>query len=307
MGGRHQSEEALHAGTGKNSAGDLREAEVVYHNVLSVTPHNVDALHFLGVLRHQQGRTEEGVTLVQRALELAPSYVDAWSNLGNLYKESARLDEAEAAYRRALALDERHAAAWNNLGVVLRARGQTAEAVEAMRRAVGISDTFVDAHFNLANALRESRCLPDAIAAYRRVPPLNPGHTSAHYRLGYALYMMGAHEEAADVFSHWLVVEPENPIPSHMLAACGGANIPERASNAYVRTTFDGFAASFDDVLLHRLEYKAPELLLSVLSAGARTPRMQIRHPRRGLRHGFVRTVAEALRASGSPAWTCRR
>ena len=126
-------EEALREAIRWHSAGELREAEVVYHKVLGDMPQNADALHFLGVLRHQQGRTEEGVSLVQRALALAPAYVDAWSNLGNLYKESAQLDEAEAAYRRALALDEHHAAAWNNLGVVLRARGQTAEAVEASK------------------------------------------------------------------------------------------------------------------------------------------------------------------------------
>ena len=202
---------------------------------------------------------------VQRALTLAPKYVDAWSNLGNLFKETARLDEAEAAYRRALSLDERHAAAWNNLGVVLRARGQTAEAVEALRRAVDVSPAFADAHFNLANALRESRHLGEAIASYREVLKLNPGHARAHYRLGYALYMTGAHEEAAEVFRHWRTVEPENPIPAHMFAACSGADIPERASDDYVRTTFDGFAASFDDVLLHRLDYEAPQQLLRFL------------------------------------------
>ena len=249
----------------QHRAGDLREAEVVYHKVLGVMPQNVDALHFLGVLRHQQGHTDEGLGLVQRALTLAPKYVDAWSNLGNLFKESARLDEAEAAYRRALVLDERHAAAWNNLGVVLRARGQTVEAVEALRRAVDVSPAFADAHFNLANALRESRHLGEAIASYREVLKLNPGHARAHYRLGYVLYMTGAHEEAAEVFRHWRAVEPENPIPAHMVAACSGDDIPERASDDYVRTTFDGFAASFDDVLLHRLDYEAPQQLLAVL------------------------------------------
>ena len=265
-------EEALREAIRRHSAGELREAEVVYHKVLGAMPQNADALHFLGVLRHQQGRTEEGVSLVQRALALAPAYVDAWSNLGNLYKESAQLDEAEAAYRRALALDERHAAAWNNLGIVLRARGQTAEAVEALRRAVDISATFADAHFNLGNALRECRRLAEAIAAYREVLLLNPAHTRAHYRLGYALYTTGAHEEAADVFRRWLVVEPGNPIPAHMLAACSGENIPERASDDYVRTTFDGFAASFDDVLLHRLDYDAPQQLLKILTPALGTP-----------------------------------
>jgi predicted TPR repeat methyltransferase len=259
-------EEALRAGIRRHRAGDLREAEVVYHKVLGVTPESVDALHFLGVLRHQQGRTDEGVGLVQRALELAPTYVDAWSNLGNLFKESARLEQAEAAYRRALELDEHHAAAWNNLGVVLRARGKAAEAVETLRRAVDISPNFADAQFNLANALRECRRLPEAIAAYRDVLKLNPGHALAHYRLGYSLYMTGSPVEAADVFRHWQAVEPGNPIPAHMFAACSGNDIPERASDDYVRKTFDSFAASFDDVLLHRLDYEAPQQLLKVLA-----------------------------------------
>jgi predicted TPR repeat methyltransferase len=258
-------EEALRTAIRQHSAGNLSEAEAVYYNVLDATPHNVDALHFLGVLRHQQGRSEEGIELIRRALALAPAYVDAWSNLGNLFKEAARLEEAEGAYRRALELDERHAASWNNLGLVLRARGLTAGAVEALRRAVAIRDNFADAHFNLANALRESRCFPEAIAAYRKVLLLNPGHARAHHRLGYALYMTGALDEAADVFRQWLVVEPENPIPRHMAAACSGGSVPERASDDYVRTTFDGFAASFDDVLLHRLGYAAPQLLLDVL------------------------------------------
>jgi predicted TPR repeat methyltransferase len=78
--------------------------------------------------------------------------------------------------------------------------------------------------------------------------------------------MAGAHEEASDVFSRWLAVEPHNPIPAHMLAACSGENVPARASDDYVRTTFNGFAASFDDVLLHRLDYHAPQRLIEVLA-----------------------------------------
>jgi predicted TPR repeat methyltransferase len=259
----------------QHSAGNLREAEGVYHKILAVTPQNADALHFLGVLRHQQGHTEEGIKLVQHALALVPGYVDAWSNLGNLYKESAQLDDAEAAYRHALALDEKHAAAWNNLGVVLRLRGQLTAAEEALRRAIDVSTTYADAHFNLGNVLHQCRRLAEAITAYRQVLLLSPGHTHAHLRLGNVLYVSGAHEEAADVFRRWLVVEPENPIPAHMFAACSGENIPDRASDDYVRATFDGFAASFDDVLLHRLNYDAPQQLLKALTPVLGTPQRE--------------------------------
>ena len=37
-----------------------------------------------------------------------------------------------------------------------------------------------------------------------------------------------------------------DPIARHMLAACSGRDVPERASNGFIETTFDSFAASFE-------------------------------------------------------------
>jgi predicted TPR repeat methyltransferase len=51
-----------------------------------------------------------------------------------------------------------------------------------------------------------------------------------------------------------------------MLAACSGENVPLRASDAYIRVTFDAFADSFDEMLLSRLDYQAPELLAASLA-----------------------------------------
>jgi predicted TPR repeat methyltransferase len=114
--------------------------------------------------------------------------------------------------------------------------------------------------------LRDCGLIGPAIDAYRAACALNPGHTRSHHRLGHSLYAIGAHQEAAEVFSRWLAAEPGNPIATHMLAACSGENVPARASDAYIRTTFDGFASSFDDVLLHQLDYRAPQLVLEVLA-----------------------------------------
>src|SRR3546814_15733006 len=50
-----------------------------------------------------------------------------------------------------------------------------------------------------------------------------------------------------------------------MLAACGGADAPSRADDAYVRDVFDGFADRFDEQLLHNLGYRAPQVLVEAL------------------------------------------
>ena len=250
----------------RHRAGDLAAAEAAYAAHLAVAPHDPDALHFLGVLRHQQQGTEEAIALIQRALDAAPGYGDAWSNLGNIYKESGRLDEAERAYRRAIAIDRDHVGSWNNLGVVLRAQGKAADAVTALRNALERAPDMTDAWFNLGNALRSCGTLPGAITAYRRVLTLQPRHAYAQDLLGRVLYVAGQREEATTVFREWAAREPENPVPAHMLAACSGVGVPARASDAYVKTTFDRFAASFDEVLLQRLDYRAPEVLCTSLA-----------------------------------------
>jgi predicted TPR repeat methyltransferase len=56
------------------------------------------------------------------------------------------------------------------------------------------------------------------------------------------------------------VHEPGNVQALHHLAACGGADTPERASDGYVESEFDGFAASFD-AKLAQLQYHAPALV----------------------------------------------
>jgi predicted TPR repeat methyltransferase len=62
----------------------------------------------------------------------------------------------------------------------------------------------------------------------------------------------------------WLETDPDNPVARHYYSACIGNEIPDRASDAYIRETFDKFASSFDEVL-SKLDYKAPELVLQAV------------------------------------------
>ena len=96
----------------------------IYRSILEVAPDYADALHFSGVLAHQQARSEQAVTLIERSLELEPDRADWYSNLGIVLQDRLKLDEAIVAYQRAIALDPDHANAHNNLGVVLRAKAK---------------------------------------------------------------------------------------------------------------------------------------------------------------------------------------
>ena len=71
----------------------------IYSSILEVAPDHADALHFSGVLAHQQARSEQAVALIERSLELEPDRADWYSNLGIVLQDRLRLDDAIVAYR----------------------------------------------------------------------------------------------------------------------------------------------------------------------------------------------------------------
>ncbi len=240
--------------------GNLEGAKVRYESVLALEPTQVDALHFLGLLEHQRGHSERGLELMNRSIELHPHQPDFYSNRGNLLKLLGRLEEAERDYRAVLRIVPVHTNALNNLGTLLRERGEFEAAVDSYRRVIALDPLHADAHQNLGNALASLNRFEAALDAHREALRLRPGHGDSYRHLAGMFYALGRIEEAAELYRQWLVVEPAHPVPSHMLAACTGINVPNRASDDFVRRTFDQFAASFDRALM-RLEYRAPMLV----------------------------------------------
>lgn len=245
--------------------GQLEGARRLYAQVLAAAPEHVDALHFLGVLAHQIGLHDEAIELIGRAISRAPAHADAHLNLGNVFLRVGKLDAAAACYERVLALRPDSAAAHTNLGTVWRGRGDESAAIAAYQRAIACDPGHADAHFNLGNALQRSNQIDAAVDAYLQAISLKPFATRVHRVLGMILYAIGRPLEAATVYRNWLQLEPGNPTASHMLAACTGGTTPARASDAYVRETFDRFADSFESKLAE-LDYQAPQLILEAVS-----------------------------------------
>lgn len=205
----------------------LPQAESLLQAVVDADAENADALHFLGLLRAQQGRGDDAIELIRRALNVNPQYADAW----------------------------------NNFGLLLRAMPHYSAALDAFDKAAEHGPTLISAHLNRAQLLRRSARFDEAAAAYRRVLELDPIHTDAHRALGNLLYRMGHVDEAAEAYENWNRIEPNHPIAAHMAAAYRAGAFPVRASDDYVRATFDRFAPAFDQNMM-ALKYHAPQLVL---------------------------------------------
>lgn len=258
-------DEAVSVALALQQAEQWAAAEDIYRRILEVAPNHADALQFSGVLAHQRGRTEDAVALIRRSLELEPKRADWYSNLGIVLQDQLRLDDAIAAYRSAIALDPTHANAHSNLGVVLRAKGKVAEAETAYRAAIRINPEHSDAYHNLGVLLNAQKRPREAALCFSKVITLRPKDPEARRLLALAHCTLGEVEQAVRIFEEWLEDDPDDPVARHMLAACSGRNVPPRASDAFIETTFDNFAASFDSKLA-KLLYRAPALVAEMLN-----------------------------------------
>jgi predicted TPR repeat methyltransferase len=207
-------------------AGRIAEARAMYRRILRRRPHDPDALNFLGMLEYQGGERTLGIELLQKSVKSAPANPHAWLNLGNMLLQTADLEGGAQAYARVTELAPEMWQAWLSRATCLRHLRRLEEAVE---------------------------CLKTAIS-------LKPDHDAAYERLGLILYRAGKTRELAELYGDWLKYSPDNPTARHLHAAAVGEAVPDRASDEYVRATFDAFASSFDESL-GDLIYQAPQLV----------------------------------------------
>lgn len=243
----------------------LDAAEKCYRGVLEADVGNATATHYLGVLLRQRGKGAEGLGLIQQSI-LIDSGVASWhNNLGNVFLEEGRFDDAAAAYARCSASDSINLEVLNNLGVLLRRLNRKPEAEESLKKAISLDPSFGDAHTNLATLYTTMGRMTEAFSHFADALALRPADVNTRRLLVIALGKAGRLEEGRKHCLEWLKLEPNDPKAKHFLAAYGGAEVPDRASNQFVAAEFDGFANSFD-AKLAALEYRAPELVGEVVA-----------------------------------------
>jgi len=86
------------------NAGRFSEAEGIYKQILQTDPDQPVALHLLGVIAFQVGKSAISVDLITRALALQPDYTKAHNNLGTAFEGLGKMNKAVDSYRKALRL-----------------------------------------------------------------------------------------------------------------------------------------------------------------------------------------------------------
>jgi predicted O-linked N-acetylglucosamine transferase (SPINDLY family) len=185
-----------------------KKRKKLYQRILRADPEHADALHYLGLIAHQLGRSETAVGLITRAIEKEPERAVYFVNLGQVWEASGALDKAIANYRKATLLDPGLEAAFHKLGDGLLKQGQLAEAAASYGRALTIQPDTPQTINSLGSVLYEAGRLEQSIVCYQKAIALKAGYAEAYNNLGIAFNCLGRFDEAIASWNRALYYEP---------------------------------------------------------------------------------------------------
>ena len=191
------------------AAGQLPQAENILRQILQVQPRHPLALHLLGVIAHQSGKTDLAIDLLGKAIESNPNIARFHANLGEMYRLQKQIDKAIASGERAVALDPDMAEAHCNLGIAYYDLKDYAKARQCQQRALKLDPELAPALNNMGSILRQEKDKQGAIRYFRKVLSYAPEHLESINNLGAILTEDERADEAVAVLLKAIKLKPD--------------------------------------------------------------------------------------------------
>lgn len=234
---------------------------------IAASPIHAEAMNVLGGLLTEAGRAGEACEVLRKAVELRPDWAAALNNFGIALRDAGRPDAAATILEGAVELRPKHAGTRANLASVYRALGRQDDARAQAERATRLDHALADAWMELGLARQAQNHWEGAAAAFERATATAAKQAKAWFCLGEACRALGEAARAARAYGMALKLDPDDVHGAGLgLALAGGAPIPGKAPEAYVRQLFDDYASRFDKALVENLDYRAPQVLADALA-----------------------------------------
>ena len=172
--GRVNSKKYLEQGLIFQRDGNLEQAIHSYTKVLEIVPHNVLALHNLGIAFIDKGDYGQAEALLQQALKINPQNARIYNDLGAIYMNSGAADQAKNSFKKAIQLDHRNVMSYRNLGRLYFDKKLYNEAIVNLKKAVSIDPNYVECRYLLATVYTENGMYKEAESQLKKILKIEP-------------------------------------------------------------------------------------------------------------------------------------
>ncbi len=192
----------------KASHFDLAEKE--YRAYVKEHPDDPNALHLLGLLLHQTGRSGAAIPLLKQAIELKPQSSQSIPLIVMAMSMEDMDEEALEFCKSGLVKDPDNAKIINAAGRIHQKLGDYKHAAHLFQRAAQVQPDFTDARHNFGLALLYLGQHEKASDQLQSVANMTPRNPYVHHDFALALAAQGELDYAREVLRTSLTLKPDN-------------------------------------------------------------------------------------------------
>jgi predicted O-linked N-acetylglucosamine transferase (SPINDLY family) len=191
--------------------GDLKNAFILYDEILIINSNHHESLHYKGVIFLQRKDFKKSIYFITKALELNPNNSAALSNLGLAYQNSHDYEAACNAFKQSLLINPNFANAHFNIANVYYYLLNFELAKKHLKISLDLNPDFIDAYNSLGNIYQEERDFSNAITNYDKAISLDPTNSNAYNNKANVLHSLNNTSEALVLYLQASKYDPLEP------------------------------------------------------------------------------------------------
>ena len=164
----------------------------------------------LALQNHRKNNLKTAENLYSEILTINPNYVDAHNNLGILFNKLGEHQKAISCYEKAIQIQPNNALINYNLANTFAELGQHQKAISCYEKAIQIQPNYVDAYNNLGILFNKLREHQKAISCYEKAIQIQPNYVDAYNNLGIVFNKLGEHQKAISCYEKAIQIQPQN-------------------------------------------------------------------------------------------------
>ncbi len=209
---------------------------------------------------HERGEMRQAELLYRELIDRYPTIWQLHYNCGLLLFELGRYEEALELYLRGLVINPASDDLLYNTALCQKELGHYQAAIELYRKVNDIDPDDIDCLYNLAGCYRSIDEEYRAEALYRNIIERAPDHLPSLNNLAYLNHKRGENDSARQLYEKILEIDPDHISADFMRAALSGET-RTHSPESYIKDVFDECAEHYEQNLTVYLGYNLPSSL----------------------------------------------
>ena len=171
--------------------GNMRDAEILYNEILKKDPKQFTVYYNLGSIFNQLGEYQKSIPYYKKAIEINPEYAEGHNTLGSMYIQMDEKQKAINCFEIAIKINSNLFDPNNNLGVLLTEIKEFKKAKNCFEKAIEINPANKKVFYNIGNLYKELGEYQKSITYFDKAIEIDPNYVDAHNNLAGVYGLIG--------------------------------------------------------------------------------------------------------------------